>query len=384
MKKIIVIITFVLTAGSVSAQSYNDMMRQVIGRSSQLRALRLTLSSDSLAQRRGLNPMDPTASVEYFFGDNSFELTVEQSFDFPTVYHQRNKVAAHNIERAQANFKAAERELMLRASELYVTLTHSVLKSDVLTRWVEGLQRSVALSDTAVAAGAMTVLNLTKTKMILAATVSQLEQTATEQQQALNALEQMGATIDLKTLELPAFNFSGTQQDFVNAAMVGDFDIQGAHIDSLIAARALKLSRNEWAPQLVVGYRLEMEQGKARNALVAGISLPLWQNRGNVRHSKALVASTEASTKSLAEQKQVTYANLYDGYQAATRALEQWQGVDMQGFERMLDKSYQAGAITALEYLLELSDYYKNCTEMLDYQQSQALLGATISIVVSD
>lgn len=385
IKHIITLSLLVVVPLCATAQSsYRQTLESIVSRSMDLRSARATFSADSTGLRRGLNPEDPEASIDYFLGDGaSFEMKVEQSFDFPTLYHQRNKISRLGISRAEYQLQQRRRELLLEASDLYITMVYNRSLSRLIEHRIESMQQMVSLSEKSVDLGESTVLELAKSKALLAEERAALRMARSAYDQASASLRKMNGGVEVTPTDYPTFEFTGSSDEFVAVAMASDFTIRQAEADSLIAARTLKLSRQEWIPKLKVGYRLDMDEGKARSAVAAGISIPLWQNRGNVRHAKAQIKASELSKAVTEENLRVSLSNLYNSYSATEQALADY-GITDPNYADLLRKSYQGNGITSVEYLLSLSDWYGVEQKRVELEYSRVQLAATMSILLSE
>lgn len=380
MKRIIISLAALFGVAVCVAQSYGDFMQSIVSRSPQFRALGATLSADSLAARRGLNPADPSVELEYFFGkDPSVELVVTQEFDFPTVYHQRNKISEHSIEKAQAQYMASQKELMLESSQLYNTLIYYTQLKNLYAERTVHLDLMDSLSEVALSKGSVTSIEHAKIHVLSHSSHNEQIDVISKYDQTLALLEQLGSFVDVDHMSYPDFVFSGTSEDFVKAAMAGDWALESARIDSLIAGRSLKLARSEWAPGLKVGYKLGVES-EVRHALVAGITIPLWQNRNNVKHSKALIAASSAVLRSTESQLRANLSNLYQSYASASKMVSNAKYYDMINYRRLMEEALEKGTVSVLEYLLDLVDAQQTEQQMVEAQYQRALIGGQMAI----
>ncbi|MEG1606613.1 MAG: TolC family protein [Mucinivorans sp.] len=374
MKKQILTLLFLLTlGGQVWGQNYSEFMGRVVAQSAQIHALRATLSADSLGLRRGLNPLDPSLSVDYFMdGEQSFEFKVEQNFDFPTLYHQRNKLSRLSVERSQAQFRADRFALLTTASDRYIAMAWAQRQVALLQGRADELEQMLALSTKSLSGGNTTALEQSKIEMLLRECKVSLVGQLSELSQAYKALRQLGYPIDSSRIEVPTFTFSGSAQEFVQVAMACNNELEALRVDSLVGVHRTRLARQEWIPQVVLGYRLNRDQGALRHGLVAGITLPLWGNRNNVRQAKALSVASQATRQSREQQIQMSLENLYQAYQSAQQSLAQIDKMDIENYDQLLNKSFRAGQINAIDFLRERGDVFA-------MQQQRLSLGGALS-----
>ena len=349
-------------------------------------AARKVFTADSLGLRRGLNPDDPSATIAYFInGNTTFELDITQSFDFPTVYHHRNKLSKLGIERITDDLFARRRELIVEMSDLYIAAAYNGALVQLLEHRSASLENVLKLSKKAVEIGDQTILDLMQSRSMTAESRSLLLSARSEYDQAVRQLTALagGYEMAVQPNAYPAFAFSGDCGDFISAAMAGDYAMRAAVTDSLIAARTLRLGRSEWLPRLVAGYRLNLDAGSPSHAVIAGVSIPLWQNRGNVKHAKAQIAAARAVKADTESRLRVSLENLYSRYEAADRALEGYNSADMQ-YPQMLGKVVDGGGITSIEYLLALVDWYEIEQDRIALEYQRAMAGARMSIFLAD
>lgn len=358
------------------ATEYIAMLESIAMRSSQLTAAQKEHEAALRGFRTGLAPDDPEVSLEYFFDKQTrYELVLEQRFDFPTVYHQRNKIAKLQSNRSAQKLLSARSSLMNTISYNYLRGVYALQRGTLLRQRQAHLHELLTLYTKGVNEGMISAVELESAKMLMVSIDMELATTDSELSSARAALRQANGGKEVPLGGYPHFRFTGTQDDFVAAAMNSEFDLRAAEIDTLIAGRMLKLSRNEWIPRLKVGYKLEMEGPKPANALIAGLSLPLWQNSGKVRHAKAMDEAAKAVARTTAEQAQTRLRSLYITYQTLSRGLSSLlTTASGDEFVRMTEGALKAGRINSITYIQGLSQWYdtQDSRAQLEYDVAQA------------
>lgn len=380
MKKLIISLALLLPL-SCLAQSYVEQIEQIAARSLAIKSYRAKFTADSLAQRRGLNPSDPEVSIDYFL-DNNFELKIEQQIDFPTLYIQRGKLSKLNIERASIEFRMSHRDLMLSISEQYITLIYQQNLYDLLLERSARLKEYVAKIERGVELGE-------KLKLDLVAAQTLEQETQGELAMAKSTLEQCRTTLgqwDYNAQTPSTYPMLPTisRAAFLSQATNADLATQIAQADSIIAERSLKVSRNEWIPKITVGYRMDLdhEQGSTRSAIAAGLSIPLWQNRGNIKHSKAMIKSAQAQKAAVEKSVVSTLNNIYSMYEATENSLKLFPRNDDQYLE-LLDTSLKSGAITQTDFLLSVIERYTLQQRRIELEMQNALNRTTIELLLN-
>lgn len=361
---------------------YASFLNDVASRSPQLTAAQMGHTATVRGLRTGLAPEDPEVALEYYFaGESRYELAVEQAFDFPTVYRQRNKISKLGVSKAEQEYRSARRSIMAAVSDAYLGLNYAAERVTILTKRRDDMRQVIALYDEGMNAGQNTVIEIRNARMLLTEIENSLSLAETEREEASAALAQLNGGSGIAPQGYPQFGFTGTQEEFVAAALAADYDLEAAAIDTLIAQRELKLSRNEWIPKLKVGYKVEVEGTKGTNALLAGISLPLWQNSGRTRHAKALGEAAKAQHVAVEASTRTRLRSLYARYRTLSAALTARLGDDSgSDYPELLKSAAEAGKITSVEALMGLSEWYalKDSLMALEYEVAQA--GAAMAL----
>lgn len=387
MKKTIyslILFSTVAFSGVATAQTgdYASFLHSVASRSPQLTAAEKGHTATVRGLRTGLAPADPEVALEYYFvGETRYELAIEQAFDFPTVYRQRNRISKLGISKAEQEYRSARRSIMGAVSDAYLELNYAAERVDILTRRRDDLRKVAELYEEAIEAGQSTVVELRSVQMLLTEVENSLTLAETEREEAAATLAQLNGGAEIAPQGYPRFGFTGTQDEFVAAALAADYELAAAAIDTLIAQRELKLSRNEWIPKLKVGYKAEVEGSKGTSALLAGISLPLWQNSGRTRHAKALGEAAKARHVATEASARTRLRTLYARYRTLSAALAARLG-DSSGadYPELLKSAAKAGKITSIDALMKLDDWYalKDSLMALEYEVAQA--GAAMAL----
>lgn len=375
---------FAVAGLTVVAQTgdYASFLNDVASRSPQLTAAQMGHTATVRGLRTGLAPEDPEVALEYYFaGESRYELAVEQAFDFPTVYRQRNKISKLGISKAEQEYRSARRSIMAAVSDAYLGLNYAAERVTILTKRRDDMRQVIALYDEGMNAGQNTVIEIRNARMLLTEIENSLTLAETEHEEAAAALAQLNGGSGIAPQGYPQFGFTGTQEEFVAAALAADYDLEAAAIDTLIAQRELKLSRNEWIPKLKIGYKVEVEGRKGTNALLAGISLPLWQNSGRTRHAKALGEAAKAQHVAVESSTRTRLRSLYSRYRTLSAALTARLGDSSDSdYPELLKSAAEAGKITSVDALMGLSEWYalKDSLMALEYEVAQA--GAAMAL----
>ena len=130
MKRIIISILLVPAIFTAQAQNeYNAVLQQIEQNNTMLSALRQQTEAQKLGNRTGLAPANPEIEFNYLWGNpsaigNRTDFSVTQTFDFPTVYAHRSKIANLQNENAEMQYKAERLTILLSAKQACVELVY--------------------------------------------------------------------------------------------------------------------------------------------------------------------------------------------------------------------------------------------------------------------
>ena len=311
---------------------------------------------------------DPTFELEHLWGaqnagDRKYDITVLQSFDFPSLYVQRNRVG--NLKRSLYDGQQTllRQQVLLQAKELCLRIVY--------------LNRSIELSDKRLAA-ADELARLYRGKLesgdaaILDVNKIEIEQlnvttanarlrnelsTCLAQLRALNGGESLD--VELSTLTYPEAVLPASFDELKTQALQADPELQLLRQESLIADKSVALNRSGWLPKFELGYRHAYELGERFNGFAVGVSIPLFANRKKVKMAKAQAL---AGTFTVNNREQQALAELQSAYDEAVTLKQNHARYDLLARQNnlgLLQKALAAGKISMVEYLVDATQLYE-------------------------
>lgn len=145
--------------------------------------------------------------------------------------------------------------------------------------------------------------------------------------------------------------------------LASDFENANPHLkmleqERIISQQKVELSKSQWLPSMELGYRYQEIPGQTFNGIHAGITIPLWENNNSVKYQKSRTLYTEWV---LLDQKSENYymlKSLYEKYLNLKITLEEYQTVfSSLNNTMLLNKAFEAGALTGVQYFMELNYY---------------------------
>ena len=375
----LIIVHLIISAGiSAKAQTgYDAVISQIETNNTTLAALRQQTEADKIGNRTGLMPANPEVEFNYLWGNPSpigtrTDINIKQTFDFPTAYAHRSKIASLQNENAELAYKAERINILSKARQTCIELAYySALTNEYALR-LKNAEYIAEAYKTKLERGETNILEHNKAQLNLSSVQAETARTETEQKALLSELKQLNGGNEIQDLK---FN----NQDL---KLPDNFEEWYATVETqnpiLIYVRGqmevgkeeIKLNRAMGLPGFSAGYMSEKVVGQHFQGITAGVSIPLWENKNRVRRATAQVQAAEYA---LNDVKIQFYNRLQMHYHKAVALLQNAQtlrqSLDNHNNEPLLKKSLEAGEISLLTYLLEIEFYYEAINKVLEAER---------------
>lgn len=321
----------------------------------------------------------PKTTIEGQYGqfnsynkDNSF--TVSQSFAFPTVYINQQKLAKANVKSSEWQHKASQLEIATQAKQAYWQLAYLYSKHKLLV-----FQDSLFSGFSKAAQLRATIGETNRLEMITARSQS-LE--------IKNQLQQAKADIDILNQKLQSLlniNYTLLPVDTVlrRSGSLGDLTANAINNNPSLAYMQQqvevsryekKVERSRMMPDFSIGYYSQTLQGVQDingvprsfglndrfSGVQAGISLPIWiapylakTKAANIKQ-KAASTNAEYFNKSLEGSYQALLSE-HSKYNTSVEFYETQAVPEASLIIEQASRSYKAGAMDYLDYILSIN-----------------------------
>ena len=311
---------------------------------------------------------DPTFELEHLWGaqnagDRKYDITVLQSFDFPSLYVQRNRVG--NLKRSLYDGQQTllRQQVLLQAKELCLRIVY-------LNRCIELSDKRLAAADELarlyrgkLESGDAAILDVNKIEIeqlnVTTANTRLRNELATclAQLRALNGGESLD--VELSTLTYPEAVLPASFDELKTQALQADPELQLLRQESLIADKSVALNRSGWLPKFELGYRHAYELGERFNGFAVGVSIPLFANRKKVKMAKAQALAGTFAVNNREQQALAELQSAYDEAVTLQRTHARYDLLTRQNNLGLLQKALAAGKISMVEYLVDATQLYE-------------------------
>ena len=376
-----VIATLLFSSFIIKGQEeLNIVLQSVAENSTEIAANAQYWSSERAAFRTDLNPSDPEISYGYFPGKaknagvkNTWGIS--QSFDFPTVYINKNRLANIKTARSIEEENAFRQQILLEAKQTYIEAVVLNQLLDLLKKRAENMDELVRFFEKKMEQGAATRIEMDKAKLqrISLLNIYRMKQLQLKKLESTLTRLNGGVPIEISSKtyfaeELISFENLLTEVKERSPEML----LLRSQIEE--AESLVKLNKSAWMPSFTVSFEQEKTPSDNFRGAKMGMRIPLWSKRNSVKQAKAQKIFAEVSEMSLTNTISVDLKNKYDESVAIKESVTEY-GALLNNLNTLvlLKKSLEFGEINMLQYLQEESWFFSQFEQYIELQKNYYL-----------
>ena len=367
-----------LVFGSISAQSSIDKILIEIAKNNKtIQSNTQYWNAQKVHYKTGNTLYNPTVEYDFLKGSpaqagNQTDILVTQSFDFPTVYGKRSKLANQLGIQADLQLKLANQELLLEAKKVCIELVYRnklqiplIKRKEATEKWLANFKKKLETGDG-------TILDINKAEIQLLEIKKQFQDNFSAIAKLNGQLTSLNGGIvlafnDATYFDVPVIPDFETLEKEIEAQ---DYTRKSLEQEKVIAQNQLDVSKALAFPKMEVGYHYQGILGQTYNGIHTGISLPLWESKNTVKLQKAKMTFTELALNEHVNEHYYEIKQLYGRYESVKGIMEEYQKINNSVEPiRLLDKALAAGQISVLEYFVELNYYSSTLNSYLEIEK---------------
>jgi outer membrane protein TolC len=375
MKTNIISLVIFLSSISLYGQaSVDSLLAAIENNNTGIIALRKKVEADMVGNRTGIFPSDPEVGFNYLYGSPSdigdrTDISIIQSFDFPTAYIYRSRIADTRNLQAELEYQDQLRTLLYNARLLCIEIIHANAFAREYEKRLTSAEDLASSYKMKLEKGEGNILDYNKAQLNLLNLRNEAERIAISRNSLLSELTALngGVPVTLDEADFPVVALPDDFETWFLAAEQNNPALSWLKREIEIIEFQKKLGVAERLPRMSAGYMSEKVVGEQFQGISAGLTIPLWEKRNTVRHANAqalAVSSIEA------DRKLVFYNQLKIQYQktADLRNSVSAYRLSLESFDSsvLLKKALDMGEISLAEYVLEISLYYESVDRLLD------------------
>ena len=390
MRHIIISAIILLASLSLHAQQdINAVLASIEENNTTLQASRETMEAQKLANRTGIYLSNPEVEFGYLWGDPAAigkrtDFSVTQSFDLATLTGRKSSVANEQNVLAEWEYKMERMNILLEAKRYCIDLIYYHALLQELDLRLQHAETIAAGYEERLKRGDVSLLEYNKARLNLSSAQGEISRVEVERSSLLEQLKRLngGEAISVESAEFEPLLLPPRFDDWYLSAEEQSPALAYIRQQVAIEKQQVALSKAMNLPTLTAGYLSEKVVGETYQGFTVGVSIPLWENKNQVKQARAAVKAAESRVE---DGKQQFYSGLQLLYNRTaglkTTAENYRQSLEMANSSELLKKALDAGEMSLLEYVLEMGLYYDTVNRALEAERDYQLAYAELSAV---
>lgn len=366
MNKSLAIILFILATTVLQAQHrYQELLEAIDANNPTLKAMRAQTEADRMAVGVGQIIEDPEVELGYFKGSPAevgqrWDFSVTQQLELPSVYIHKRRLYEIQRQSATLQYEVVRAQLFYEAQLLCAEWIYCSAVQRLYGERVATATEVAELYQKRFAEGDCNVIDCNRAQLYLVELQTKLADAELHTHELLLTLQMLTNSehLVLNGEGYPSWQLADSFEAWYEIAEQRNSTLR--YLTNQVDEKQQEVSLNatQWLPKLHVGYASESVAGEAFSGVVAGMSLPLWNNRNSVRQARQeVVAANEALTAHQIETRH-RLKGVYQRAKATEGSLNRMvQAYSTYNSAAVLRKALDAGELPLEHYLQELDSY---------------------------
>lgn len=384
--KIVILCLLSIASLSFAQSSIDEILRQVSVNNLQIKA-----GSDLIKAKRsefniGLAPYDPFVNFDYLFGNpkgtgNQTEFSLIFSFDFPTVYGKRSRLA--DLMTTQLNYDelSLKQEILLETKLTLIELIYLNRKNTELNERYVTANRIHDYFNVKLQQGDVNIMEVNKAKLQVINYKSELELNKAEISKQNSKLTELngGKPVFFTDTTYPEITDLPTFAILENEIESTDPVLKRLNMQYKITKQEIDLNKDLRLPKIELGYRYQGLLNESFNGIHAGISIPLWEKNYTVKTKELQSRYTKSLIETHKNEHYYEIKQLYEQYVSLNNTLTETKELfgSISNYE-LYEKAFLLGEISSIEYLMEMTYYYSIKDKINNLEKEFYMLNAKL------
>ena len=370
---------------SAGAQDMESVLESVERNNVQLQSLRAANDAAKLETKMQNNLGDPSIEYSPFWakgtdGISSSELVVSYGFDFPMQYVSRSRAGKLQRYAIDGQYQVERRNVLLQAKKLCLDIVFLSRKRELLSDRLGNADELLSVFNRRFSEGDASAIELNKIRMEKMDVAAALVQVETDLQTAMASLRTMngGLPVQFDAMEYPRTMPVTDFETFRDTLMAAELELKASEAAVRAAEQEIRVNRQNWLPQLQVGYRRNTALSEASNGFIVGASFPLFSNRYKSRIANARHTASQYRFNQVQIETEARIRTEYDEMMRLQEALGIYDVALMEETLEMLGKAVEAGQLSVIEYYTEADSIYSKLLSLSEMENTYQKLIADI------
>ena len=375
MKPTVILLSISILHGSIllSQSTIDNIIAEVEKNNTTLSALRKNADAELIGNKTGLYLENPEFAFNYLWGSPTdigtrTDISVLQSFDFPSAYSYRNQISEYQNEQVELEYQRQRKAVLFHTRLICNDLIfHNALRSEMNKRVAKA--RSVADSyKSKYDIGEASILEYNKARVNLLNITKDAESSEIEREALLSELKSLngGVFIEFTDSVYQPQTLDGDFEQWYIQAELNNPLLQWLKQEVAIRQKQEKLNSALSLPKFQAGYMSEDIPGQQFQGITVGLSVPLLENKNSVKYAKAKTIAMQSAESDTRLQFYNNLKALHNKAISLQRSLNEYRSmVEIFNSSALLQKAFEKGELSLTEYIYELSIYYETFNKLL-------------------
>ncbi|KOH46202.1 TolC family protein [Sunxiuqinia dokdonensis] len=375
MKKIVIAIISVIVSNSslFSQNPIESVLNEIEKNNTTLTALQKRVEAEQIGNKTGIYLQNPEVAFNYVWGTpstigNRTDFSAIQTFDFPTAYKYKKEISNIKNEQVALEYQKQRKDLLLEARLITYDLVFTNALLLELSKRLNHAQSIASSYKSKFDIGETNIREYNKAQLNLLNLSKEMESLNVKRDALLGELTRLNGGIPIEF----------TASEFATTPIPADFEqwyAQAEQSNPLLnwlkkemesTEKQVGLNRAMSLPKLKAGYMSENVIGQKFQGITLGLSIPLWENKNQVKYAEANAAAIEKTANDqkvqfynrlkLLHAKAIGLQNNASDYKSRLKTFDS---------SELLKKALDKGEISLIDYILELSIYYESVNKLL-------------------
>lgn len=361
---ILAVAAVLFSSATVSADVFDDVVREVVGNNLSLQSAREMRVSELEALKSENNLENPEVEFEHLWGPadagNRWSVGVSQSFEWPGVYGTRKKVWKATSQ-AMEYLSARERfDIVLDIRTTLIDIVNLRRNLAALSEVESTIESLLEKSRKGAECGEVSVLEINRLRIERVGVVSRIDDVKASLASlesslaALNAGKDCGALLGRLGVAYPDYKLL-SEEEYADLILKNDPDIAVSNSLAEAAREKVKAARMGNLPGFSLGYVHSFEDNTHFNGFSVSVSLPLFSNRHKKKSAEAELRAVEIEGVEKMATRRAVSTGARNEALVLKKSVDEYKAVvEDEDNMRLLKKAYDGGQISVIDYLQQM------------------------------
>lgn len=381
-----IMLLLLLLRSGFSQTALQSLLDSVSTNNKTLIAAQQLAESQRINAKTGMYPENPKVSYDRLSHATApySELLITQSFDFPTAYVHKSKIAGVSKLQADEHYRKTKIEILTNTAQVYSELVYINRKTALFSKRQEMAQKLLAGVEKRLTLGDANIFEVNRVKTEKAKTQTEFQLTESRRKALLAQLSELngGRAMLLNDTLYPVLSNLMLNDSSLTQFSENNPEVKQWENQTKIAKSNIDLQKSLSFPKFDLGYRQDITTSQTFNGFHAGITIPLFENKNTVKSAKVNYFYTTQAADATRLEIQSKLSRIIAEYEGLHNAITEMNAiVEQVNTPNLLFKAYNAGQISYSEFFTEYENYQSAMLYLEDLKFKAALLQMKLHII---